>query len=308
MDSQREEGTPLEGINVLFGTFTIVDALLSFLSASDVASLLAAAGFDQKDFARYLTIIRDLPDPEWWKWRISQGFEIYLIGPDVTAWKQRIDNPEEYWKKNGKRVLRIWAAVICPEAERRRRTSDEVYVVRNYCDWSMEWFEDFMETDLPLGNYLPYKPCYRRYCLHKIDPPPICSYLLPLPFHNPGCYNKLDDWVCGSKDPGLNGIELVWACTLNESFPTVEVCPNPARCGCSFKLPGIDGIDYSKWDWCQSPSVPYIDLSVGKIASSVWDENTIYDPNVNIAVEIRLCCEERGSLTLGYMRIGKNVH
>jgi hypothetical protein len=104
--------------------------LLQNLSAYDVAKLnLAFRGFlDPSEKVSYLNPLRDLI------WDINEmhalethGMRLLLLGNDVLALQQRLDNPEQYLRRHGhRRKLQIYLTGHCPVLAKNTQIQDRI--------------------------------------------------------------------------------------------------------------------------------------------------------------------------------------
>lgn len=90
-------------IYILKHIWHIRDSILSELSASDSASLLAVTDYDLNDpsIKQFLNPLRDiLPNPDLIKLYEKNGYTVTLIGKDLNHLLQRIANPVVYHRFN----------------------------------------------------------------------------------------------------------------------------------------------------------------------------------------------------------------
>lgn len=90
----------------LLNEVLIVDSIMSSLSASDASSIVMT----DKMIMKYINSIRDVPEHEdWINTMIADGNLRLMVDKDAVALKQRIMNPETYWKLNPKKpTLSTW--------------------------------------------------------------------------------------------------------------------------------------------------------------------------------------------------------
>lgn len=242
------------------GTYPVLTSLLSQLSASDASRFLAVTFniLSLQIRANYLDPIRDLLNPAWWREKISNRFEIYLVGVEVGLLWKRIHQPLQYWKEHGTKTLRVLVVAVCPEAEKRIRCNPGIdYLVDK--NWEIKWHT---KADIRRNmniHWCPDHPCRNSSCARC----PFLSPLLPLPhvFGATDCQTPGTNWYDWYPLPSPNKIELMWKYPHSGSRPRIISANSP------YGMAEIGGVNEGF-----VPSVQYICLSSKQLATSTLYE------------------------------------
>ncbi|KAJ3454910.1 hypothetical protein MRS44_013510 [Fusarium solani] len=205
----------------------ILDEILSQLSASEAAYVLALVNLPEKEHTnaskKYIKPIRDIPEHEKWINMVaSKGHAVFLVGSDVPRLMLRLRSPLRYWKSFGgesfedEKPLRIWLAVRVSRKihrQRQQRLESSGYatysVLRDGTTTYGAGIKRLRETDMVLTD-------------SNVIPPPGGT--------------KIDErglWSPQWKRSSLNRshIEIVWAhfpqlCgEKHDVTPRVDLCP-----------------------------------------------------------------------------------
>ncbi|RMI91154.1 hypothetical protein CDV36_016614, partial [Fusarium kuroshium] len=205
----------------------ILDEILSQLSASEAAYVLAFVNFQEEEHSKvsekYIKPIRDIPEHEQWiNMMASKGHAVFLVGSDIPRLMMRLRSPLRYWKSFGgesfedEKPLRIWLAV---------RVSREIHRDR--------------QQRLESSGYATYSVLRDGTTTYGAGIKRLCEMGMVLTDSNvipPLDVTEVDEWKLWSprwKCGRLNGshIEIVWAHfpqldgEKHDVTPRVHLCP-----------------------------------------------------------------------------------
>lgn len=94
----------------------IRDMILEYLTASETAMIYQTIGYNIS-FNNAIRLVNPVRDPigyeDWMADTAKDGYNIMLIGSDLTELRARINNPTRFWNENrGSEILYIWMIVV----------------------------------------------------------------------------------------------------------------------------------------------------------------------------------------------------
>ncbi|CAM1508791.1 Fc.00g056390.m01.CDS01 [Cosmosporella sp. VM-42] len=98
--------------------FPVLDTLMSYLSATDSAILLAVTGLlsgpSKSSYTRYIDIYKDIPEhAKWIENMVSKNHTLLLVGRDLGSILQSYKYPLTYWKVHSRGEVRnLWLLAL----------------------------------------------------------------------------------------------------------------------------------------------------------------------------------------------------
>ncbi|KAK7924659.1 hypothetical protein PG985_006713 [Apiospora marii] len=195
--------------------YPVLTAILTYLSGSDAALLLAVVGlYYNEEWAgirtKFVCLQRDVPEhSQWIDTMVSKGHKAFFVGGDLDDWAARLRYPLTCRRYS---TLRVWLAVrvrngVDAELNERRRSHAWAY------------FTVTREGDVLWG---PSRSTRHLRSAFWTD-----SNVIPIPHYTrvPEPIIPVVSW-CQTDIPNENGIELVWAQTNSAGRPPViRMCP-----------------------------------------------------------------------------------